>query len=397
MPRRRPADLPEIVIADPTGFAECLDHLRAADRLGFDTEFVGEDSYRPELCLVQVATAERMYVIDPYGCGPLDGFWELLLDPARVAVVHAGREEVRMCLFGIGKPPANIFDVQIAAALIGLSYPLGYAGLVQEVVGARAHKGETLTDWRRRPLTPAQIKYAFDDVRYLLPVHDKLSLRLAELERTMWAAEEFDGFVRWATADDPTVEKWRRLKGTGALHRRELAIVRALFGWREAFAARVNRPPRVLMRDDLLVEIARRPPATPEAVAGLRGVPRGEAEAIVEAVRSAQALPPEEYPEAVDRENDPPHVAQVAGLLGTVLAEYCGRNFLAPNLVATSADLKGLVRARQKWGRLPDDSPFASGWRATAVRPVLDAMLDGRLAVRVQDPASPTPFVVGEA
>jgi ribonuclease D len=396
MPRRL-FDLPEFVVADPAAFADCLDHLKAADRLGFDTEFVGEDSYRPELCLVQVATAERLYVIDPYGCGPLDGFWELLLDPDRVAVVHAGREEVRMCRFGIGRPPANIFDVQIAAALIGLSFPLGYAGLVQEVVGARAHKGETLTDWRRRPLTPAQIKYAFDDVRFLLPIHDKISHRLTELGRTGWAAEEFGGFVRWATAEDPAIEKWRRLKGTGGMSRRELAVVRAVFAWRESFAARLNRPPRVLLRDDLLVELARRPPATPEAVAGLRGVPRGEVEAIAGAVQEAMALSPDEYPEAIDRENDPPHVAQVAGLLGTVLAEFCGRNFLAPNLVAASADLKGLVRSRQPGGRLPDDSPFASGWRAEAVLPVMDATLDGRLAVRVQDPASPTPFVVGPA
>jgi ribonuclease D len=395
-PRRafHPAPLPEVVVADPAALADCLAHLRTTARLAFDTEFVGEDSYRPDLCLVQVATPEAMYVIDPFGAGPLDGFWDLLLDPARTVVVHAGREEVRMCHFGAGKPPACLFDVQIAAALIGLPYPIGYAGLVQEVLGARAHKGETLTDWRRRPLTAAQLKYAFDDVRFLLPIHDRLAKRLDELGRTAWAAEEFAGFVTWATADDPSVEKWRKLKGAGGLRPRELAVVRAVFAWREGYAARLNRPPRVLLRDDLIVEIARRPPTTAEQVQGLRGVPRGEAEAIAAAVRSALALDPADHPTAFDRDNDPPHVAQLASLLAVVLADYGGKAELAPNFVASSADLKGLVRARQPGGKLPDDSPFRAGWRATAVRPTLEAVLDGTVGVRVADPAAAAPFTV---
>lgn len=397
MPRRKPftpQPLPEAVAADQAGLAACLDHLRTVDRFGFDTEFVGEDTYRPELCLIQVATAERLFVIDPFGCDSLDGFWELFLDPNRTVIVHAGREEVRMCRFGIGREPVNAFDVQIAAAMVGLPYPIGYAGLVQEVLGARAHKGETLTDWRRRPLSPGQLKYAFDDVRFLIPIHDRLAGRLAELGRTKWAREEFTEFVRWAAADIPAVEKWRKLKGTGGLNRVELAVVRAVFSWREDFAARVNRPPRVLLRDDIIVEIARRPPNRADDVATLRGVPRGEAEAIVAAVRAAIALPVEEYPEAFDRENDPPHVAQLAGLLNVVLADFCTKSHLAPNLVASSNDLKGLVRSRQPGGKLPDDSPFLTGWRATGVRPHLDAVLDGAFAVRVADPTSATPLDV---
>src|SRR4051812_28066234 len=169
---RRPAKrhaLPEQLVTHPAQLAACLTHLAKAPLIGFDTEFVGEDAYRPELCLVQVATAEDLFVIDPFTCGPLDGFWELLLDKDRTTVVHAGREDVRMCFFQSGKPPANVFDVQIAAGLVGLTYPIGYAGLVNDLLGQRMTKGETLTDWRRRPLSPAQVRYAFDDVRFLLP------------------------------------------------------------------------------------------------------------------------------------------------------------------------------------------------------------------------------------
>src|SRR5262249_5923073 len=109
----RTAELPEQVVATAAELTACLEHLAAAPVIGFDTELVGEDASRPELCLVQVATAERLFVIDPYVAGPLDAFWKLLLDPARTTVVHAGREEVRMCNFRAGAPPANVFDVQL--------------------------------------------------------------------------------------------------------------------------------------------------------------------------------------------------------------------------------------------------------------------------------------------
>lgn len=400
MARRRPFQppaLPEHVIDRPDRLPACLDHLRASDHVGFDTEFVGEDSYRPDLCLVQIATREHLFLIDPLGCGPLGEFWDLLHDPSRVVVVHAGREEVRMCRFATGRPPTNLADVQVAAALVGLPFPIGYAGLVQEVLGARAHKGETLTDWRRRPLTDNQMRYAFDDVRYLLPLWERMSDRLKTLKRGAWAVEEFKAFVNRAAADDPAVEKWRRLKGLGGLGRRELAVAREVFVWREEFAARLNRPPRVLLRDDLIVEIARRATRHPDDLHSLRGVPRGETEAILAAVRRALALPAEDCPAAAERENDLPHVATLAALLGVVLAELCGRLRLAPNLVATTSDLKALVRARQPGGKSPSDTQLAHGWRASAIRPHLEAVLDGAAVLRVTDPASPNPVTVQAA
>jgi ribonuclease D len=189
MHRRPPAtpDLPEQTVTDADALGEVLDHIAAEPVVGLDTEFVGEESYRPELCLVQVSTPSRLILLDPYACGDLSPFWELLTDPKRVTVVHAGREEVRMCKHAIGRPPANVYDLQIACALVGMTYPIGYAGLVQEVLKARMNKGETLTDWRRRPLTPNQVRYAFDDVRYLLPLWANITGKLKKLKRGPWA------------------------------------------------------------------------------------------------------------------------------------------------------------------------------------------------------------------
>src|SRR5688572_17401032 len=116
--------LEEIVVADPQSLAECCAQLAQATHIGFDTEFVGEDTYEPSLCLIQISTSKALYLIDPLSSGPLDEFWGLLLDPARTVVVHAGREETRMARRLGGTTPTNWFDLQIAAGLVGFSYPL---------------------------------------------------------------------------------------------------------------------------------------------------------------------------------------------------------------------------------------------------------------------------------
>ena len=393
MPRRpvKIVPLPEVVVTQPAQLAACLDHLDDAPAIGFDTEFVGEDAYRPELCLVQVATAENLFIIDPFSCGPLDRFWQILTDPAKTVVVHAGREDLRICHFATGQPPTNVFDIQLAAGLVGFTYPMGYAGLMQELLGARMSKGETLTDWRRRPLQPAQLRYAFDDVRFLLPAGKRLTERLRKFDRLAWAAEEFVGFVRKAVADDATTERWRKVKGIGGLDRRGLAIAREVFGWRDAFAARVNRPPRMLLRDDLVAEIARRAPRSLEDIQSLRGVPVREHEAILEAVNRARALAPGDYPEVEARDNDPPNVLLLASLLGVVLADLAARKRVAGNLVASGQDLKGIVRARVAGQALPD-APLTRGWRATAILPELLDVLDGRDAILVSRPFAAAPL-----
>lgn len=393
MPRRptKTPALPEHVVDTPEKLADCVAHLARMPAVAFDTEFVGEDAYRPELCLVQVATAEHLFVIDPFECGPLAAFWNLLLDPERVTVVHAGREDLRICNFAVGRPPANVFDVQLAAGLVGFAYPMGYAGLVQELLGHRMTKGETLTDWRRRPLSPAQMRYAFDDVRFLLPAWKKIADRLKRLNRPAWAKEEFDVFVRRAVADDATVERWRKIKGLGSLDRLGLAVAREVYGWREKFAERVNRPPRFLLRDDLLAEIARRAPTKLEDVQALRGVPRGEAEAILDAIQRAKMLTPEQCPEVETRDNDPQNVVLLGQLLGVVLADLCSRLKLAPNLVSSGADLKAVVRARV-WREPLPDVPLTRGWRNDAILSELLAVLDGKHTVRVAKPSSSAPL-----
>jgi ribonuclease D len=386
------ATMDEQIITTPEALAGCCDYLAARAHFGFDTEFVGEESYHPRLCLVQVATDDALFLLDALSCGPLDAFWKLVVDPGRTVVVHAGREEVRLCRLWTGSAPGNLFDLQIAAGLTGGIYPMGHGNLVHQVLGVHLPKGETLTEWRTRPLTPAQIRYAFDDVRFLIPLWKKLSQRLETAGRTEWAREEFARLAQTAAPEEPAQEKWRKLRGLGALDRRRLAVVRALYNWREETAAATNRPTRAIIRDDLIIEIAKRNPVRERDLQVIRGLPKRDLPAIVAVAEKARALPPEELPATADREQDPPQVTLTANVLAAVLGDLCAKMRLAQNLVANSGDVKSLVRAKYAGSPHPEDSQLVRGWRAEHLLPELLAMLEGRRGLRIGDLHADGPF-----
>lgn len=385
-------ELAEIVVADPMALSACCEHVAACPVIGLDTEFIGEETYVPDLCLIQVATAEQLILIDPLSVGPLDAFWQLIVDPRRAIVVHAGREEIRLCHFACDQVPGNLFDLQIAAGLLGFGYPMGYGPLIQEVLGTRLAKGETLTNWRHRPLTDEQIRYAFDDVRFLLPIWQNLSSELARLDRVGWMREETEMLKHRAVVENPAIERWRKLRGIGSLDRRKLAIVRELFAWREEKAARHNRPARFMLRDDLVIEVARRNPHKESDLHSLRGLGKADFAGIVAAVNRARTLPPDEWPEMAERDNDPPQISTVVTLLNAVFADVCARKRITPGLAATTSDMKKLVRARMRGEPAPADSHLAHGWRRDHLLPDLLLFLEGRRGIRIGDLRNESPL-----
>ncbi len=377
----------ESTVQMPDALEACCRQLAQCPRFGLDMEFVGEQSYHPELCLIQVATPDALFLIDPFAFESLDAFWNVAVDPARQVIVHAGREEVRLCHLWCGRTPGQLFDLQIAAGLAGLPYPLSHGALVHEVLGHKLTKGETLTEWRTRPLTKAQIRYAFDDVRFLLPAWEKLSAKLDALGRRAWAEEEFARLRELATPDDDGIavsaDKWRRMKGAGALDRRRLALLRELFFWREQAAVEANKPPRVIVRDDLLVEIVRRNPKSVQDLQPVRGLAKRHLSAIVATLEKARALPADEHPHRHEREQDPPQVAVAVNLLSAYLAHLAEENQVAGNLVASSQDLRAIVRARWQGKKPPAHLLLLQGWRAQHFLLRLQAMLEGRVWLRL--------------
>ncbi|MBM4090200.1 MAG: ribonuclease D, partial [Planctomycetes bacterium] len=206
------------------GLGEFCDAIAGVPSIALDTEFVSEDRYFPELCLVQVAAGERHAVIDSLAIAHLDPFWRLVATPGRTVIVHAGREEHRFCRRAVGQGLATWFDTQIASGLIGLEYPASYATLIQKLLGKSLGKGETRTDWRRRPLSARQLEYALQDVVYLEPLHGEISSRLKTLDRDAWLAAELAAYQdRWE--QEETAERWRRVAGISGLTARQLAVL----------------------------------------------------------------------------------------------------------------------------------------------------------------------------
>ncbi len=201
-----------MIVERPVQLADLCQRCRSQGRFAFDTEFVMEDRYETEVCLIQIAAESTVAIIDPFLGLDLSEVWGLVADPEVETIVHAGQEDLGLCLQHTGQVPRRIFDVQIAAGLVGYDYPISLQKLVQATLGIRLHKGKTLTDWRRRPLTDSQIRYAADDVQHLLAVRHMLGEQLARADRQSWAQSEFARFEQASLYTRATEDKLSRLK-----------------------------------------------------------------------------------------------------------------------------------------------------------------------------------------
>ncbi len=364
-----------------------LAEVRAARRMGLDTEFLREKTYFARLCLAQVATPERIFLIDPTRGLDVSPLADLLADPAIETVVHAGWQDLQLFYQRTGCVPRNVFDVQLAAGFAGLSASLAYGRLVQELTGVELEKGEAYTDWCRRPLTDKQLRYAADDVRYLLPAADEVKARLAKLGRTEWPAEEMR-YLETPEAYAADEEVWRKVAGQGTLSPRQAAILRELAHWREDAAARRDLPRGWLIKDATLVEIARRSPASVAELKSIRGIDAREAERsgpdILDAIQRGHEAPP------IKRQPMPNKGIQVrarmiAGLADALLRARAEQAGIAPELVASRSDLDALLFAVLSGRVDPQDHRLLQGWRRELAGDPIVGLASGRCALRVID------------
>ncbi|MDX2036222.1 MAG: ribonuclease D [Isosphaeraceae bacterium] len=377
---------------------ELVDHIRAIGRFAFDTEFVSEDTFEPNLCLVQIATDERLAVVDPLAPGlDLSPFWGVVNDSSIELVMHAAGEDLRICRLKTGRVPQRVFDVQIAAGFVGFGYPLSLNNLVHQQLRITLAGGETRTDWRRRPLSAGQMRYALDDVRHLLELHRTLAAELEQRGRTRWAEDEFADFL--ASIDlRSEEERWRKLPGLNGLNRQGLEAARRLAEWRREEARLSNRPLRHLLRDDLLVAIAKRRPTSRRDLEALRDFNRphllSRANEILRIIEAAQSVDPDQLPEPAARHEDGPGLTMIVSLLAATLAQCAAQHQVAVGLVGGSSDIKELIRWHTA-GRPADKSPsLATGWRAEICGKILLDVLEGRRSLRVVDPEADVPVAV---
>lgn len=363
------------------------ENIATESLVAFDTEFVSEDTYRPKLCLIQVATPKYLALIDPESVEDTTCFWELLSNPGRTVIAHAAREESRFCFRYSGKPIAGLFDTQLAAGFVGMEYPASLATLVGKLVNKTLPKGETRTDWSRRPLSNAQIQYALHDVTDLIQMYEQLNQWVKELDRAKWLEEETDR-LQQKVIDGETKENWRRVSGSSGLKPRQLEIIRHLWRWRENEAKRRDRIPKRILRDDLMVELARRSISDPQKIRDIRGMERrglaDHYDAIFAAIQMGLKTPDKDLPRRPrgTRRSVSPMLSQ---FLSTSIACISRQQKLAPPIVGNADDVRELLGYeldRRDHDRTP---ALLDGWRGEIVGKTFRQILAGKLAIRVAD------------
>ena len=395
IPFKRTNRLMHQLITSESQLAALCDQLASAETIAFDTEFISENTYRPELCLVQLAAGATQAIIDPLKVRSLGPFWQLLSDGNQKTIVHAGREEVGFCLRATGKIPANLFDVQIAAGLIGLEYPAGYRTLVKKLLHKSPAKDQTRSDWQKRPLSKRQLEYAMGDVLYLERMEQKISNKLQKLDRVSWFEEEMQSWLV-QVQESHDRKKWRRVSGISGLPRRNKAIVRDLFFWRERTASKRNLPVKRVLRDDLIIEMAKHPPADIEQIRNIRGMERGDLRKVLPeiaaCVKTGVECPEDELPVSQPRTEMPPQLNMLGQLLSSALQSICHRSQIATSIVGNPSDVREMIAHRLQLRGHEDPPRLTQSWRAELVGNLLEDLLQGKVTVRIDDPHSELPL-----
>jgi ribonuclease D len=379
-PVNRPADV--LYIDTPDALEAFCGRLREVDWFALDTEFLREKTYYPKLCLLQIATRTEAACIDPLALPALTPLLEIFANPAITKVMHSGRQDMEIFYHLAGVPPAPVFDTQVAAPLLGYADQIGYANLVREVLGVTLDKLHTRADWSLRPLTHDQLRYAADDVIYLVDVYLRLRERLEQNGRLAWLDDDFRQLASAELYQSPPQLAWLKVKGANRLNGAALSVLQALAAWREQLAQDKDLPRGWLMKDDVMIDLARHRPATQEAMGTIRGlgerlVQRNGPELLLLIEQAAQRKP-EPFPKTGSHERLDPDQDALVDVMMAVARISAEEHTLNPAMLATRKQLEALVLGDHTGGVM-------QGWRRKLIGDRLQQLLDGKLALTVRN------------
>jgi len=337
--------------------------------LAIDTEFERQRTYFAELCLVQLACGGNVACIDTLALGSTQTLAALFGRPDKRKIIHAARQDLEVLLYAGAAVAAPIEDTQIAAALAGYSDQIGYADLVREILGVAVDKSQTRTDWRRRPLSAAQLDYAADDVRFLPELAAVLRERLDSLGRLAWYAEDCQDINAVALLDPPVSDAWQRVKGLGGLSGVTLARGIALATWREEQARARNLPRGWVLKDnELLAVVTRMPGNTRELTAVLDDNPAFVRRDGADVLELLAATDPSMLPAALPEPPPTPAQREQAKACASAMRGRAKELGLEPAVLLTRREIESIVA-----GRVP--SRLSSGWRGQVLGDVVAKFL----------------------
>jgi ribonuclease D len=374
------------LITDSATLAALVERLSSAPFIAVDTEFMRENSYWPELCLIQVASPTEAAAIDPKAEGlDLKPLLDLMVDNADVLkVFHAGGQDLEIVHNLTGKTPAPLFDTQIAAMALGYGEQVGYSNLIESMLGHVLDKGARFTDWSRRPLDKRQIDYAIADVTHLATIFPRMVDKLRKNGRGAWLDEEMERLADPSSFAFAPEDAWKRLKLPGR-NPQLLGRLKALAAWRESEARGKNLPRGRIVKDDTLQELASHPPKVQDDLGRVRGLSAGWrtndiGSRLMAALASAKPLPPEELPAREPRQPGlTKDAALVSDLLKLLLKIRSKETGVAPKLIARSIELEALAAG------VRDGLNILQGWRFEEFGQDALDLVEGRLAFAIEN------------
>lgn len=374
------------VITTTSGLENACGRLAQHPFVAVDTEFLREQTYWPELCLIQMAgpAEEDAFVVDPLAPGlELVPFFDLMRNQSVMKVFHAGRQDIEIVFVKSGIIPEPIFDTQVAAMVCGFGESVSYVNLVKHVTGAQIDKSSRFTDWRRRPLSQKQMTYAIGDVTHLRDIYTHLQDQLRVSNRESWVSEEMSELSDPETYILAPENAWRRLKSRVRSKKAFGALI-ALAAWRERTAQALDVPRSRVLRDEALYDIANQMPTDAQKLGELRTLSDGfarssKAREIIEAVKEGIATNPATLPPLPSGQSLPAEAAALMDLLRVLLKASAARSRVAPKLIASVDDLEQLARGAT------DDLQMLRGWRRQVFGEEALMMARGEIGLTVRD------------
>ncbi|MBC8201489.1 MAG: HRDC domain-containing protein [Planctomycetes bacterium] len=351
-------------------FQTLCDELHCSGIFSYDTEFIGEDSYYAQTCLIQVATTKRVALIDPFVLKDLSPLYALIADPTITTLLHSGSQDLEPIARLYGKPPAAIFDTQLAAGFVGYPWPIALTKLIDTILHHDVGGHFTFSQWDARPLTERQLFYAADDVRYLIAIHDHLKSKLEILGRAQWAEEECSAFTSMDYYAFNHFNVVKRICKNKIPRDKEMQRIQVVAALRENIAIELNLPTRAVIPNECVLALAKKPVKTVEQLASMKGFPKNMASRfgakILRAILDATNVEPMRLrkPQAIEKEAE---TRQELDGIWSLFGAWCVGNQLSAGLVTNRPTFTDWFLAMRDGNSL-DDSPLDSGWRGKAVR-----------------------------
>ena len=351
--------------------------------LAIDTEFLREKTYRPQLCLLQMATENDVVLVDPFEVMDLSVLSSLFLAPEMLKIVHSGRQDIEILYHEVGVMPWPIFDTQIAAALLGYSQQIGYGPLVHAECGVSLDKLDSFSEWGQRPLSDSQLRYAANDVIYLPQVHRNLQRRLEELGREGWLEGDFRELVNPKRYEPNPRERYKKLKKGNQLNRHQLCAAREVTAWRENRAEKLDLPRRWVLSDEQIVEACKRETRTIDQLFLIRGMREKlsteDARTVARLIREGLDMPKEEWPVTQHKGRNERNVENEVDLMMALVRKRAKENDIAFQTLANHDALQEIARGHY------EDAELLKGWRYDMIGHELLDLLNGKIALSIKD------------